>query len=164
MNLAELIEKLLNTDFSDVRDRISFAPPANMGPESIDATRVRLLVKNLINNALCYTCEESGPVEVSVVRAGDEQIIRVKDHGEGMSAEQASNATEPFYRADSSRCRGTGGFGLGLYLCRRIAEAHGGSLQIDSEPGRGTEVCVRLPRLDATESSRPDASPETAAV
>jgi len=63
-----------------------------------------------------------------------------------MSPSDAERATEPFYRADLSRCRDTGGLGLGLYLCRRIAEAHGGRLEIDSAEGRGTEVTVTLPR------------------
>ncbi|HAC87428.1 MAG TPA: sensor histidine kinase, partial [Gammaproteobacteria bacterium] len=49
------------------------------------------------------------------------------DHGEGIPEKHLSQITEPFYRADSSRQRNTGGFGLGLYLCRLIAEAHGGS-------------------------------------
>jgi len=62
-----------------------------------------------------------------------------------MTPEHVDRATEPFYRADPARCRDTGGFGLGLYLCRRIAEAHGGSLSITSELGQGTHVTLRLP-------------------
>ncbi|HBE93563.1 MAG TPA: two-component sensor histidine kinase, partial [Gammaproteobacteria bacterium] len=53
--------------------------------------------------------------------------------------------TEPFYRADPSRQRKTGGYGLGLYLCRMIAEAHGGALTISSEQNVGTTVTARLP-------------------
>jgi len=53
--------------------------------------------------------------------------------------------TEPFYRTDAARLRETGGYGLGLYLCKVIAEAHGGQLQIQSEYGRGTTVIVLLP-------------------
>lgn len=164
VNLAELIDKLLRTDFADRRERISYAPTASVGPDAIDATRIRLLVKNLVENALCYSSDDVRPVEVTISQTSDEQVLRVKDHGAGMSAEQVNNATEPFYRADSSRCRDTGGFGLGLYLCRRIAEAHGGSLKIDSEPGRGTEVTVRLPRASVAELAELGADVETAAV
>ena len=53
--------------------------------------------------------------------------------------------TEPFYRPDSSRQRDTGGYGLGLYLCKLIVEAHGGQIVIESEPGNGTKVIVKLP-------------------
>ncbi len=83
---------------------------------------------------------------MEVEDAGEAVILRVMDRGAGMSPEQVDRATEPFYRADPARCRRTGGFGLGLYLCRRIAEAHGGRLEIDSELGRGTRVTLRLPR------------------
>ncbi len=68
------------------------------------------------------------------------------DQGEGISAEHLSQISEPFYRADSSRQRNTGGFGLGLYLCRLIAEAHGGRLNIRSEVGEGTHIAVHIPR------------------
>jgi signal transduction histidine kinase len=164
VNLAELVEKLLSTDFGDRRERIGFAAPASLEPEAIDATRIRLLVKNLIENALCHSQDDAGPVEVTITQTAADQTLRVRDHGAGMSPEQVNNATEPFYRADSSRCRDTGGFGLGLYLCRRIAEAHGGSLTITSEPGRGTEVIVELPRVGGAPAEALGAGAETAAV
>ena len=65
---------------------------------------------------------------------------------DGMSPakEQLARAFEPFYKADKSRTRAAGGAGLGLTLCRRIAELHGGTLEITSAPGQGTTVCYRF--------------------
>jgi len=103
------------------------------------------LLKNLIDNALCYSPVDGDRIVVRLDAAPDTVMIAVCDHGTGMSPEEVARATEPFYRADPARCRDTGGFGLGLYLCRRIAEAHGGTLQIDSEVGRGTSVTLELP-------------------
>ncbi len=83
-------------------------------------------------------------MQISASRSGDHLEMRVGDHGDGIPAEHLERITEPFYRADPARSRATGGIGLGLYLCRLIAEAHGGAPQIDSEPGRGTVVTVTL--------------------
>jgi signal transduction histidine kinase len=69
----------------------------------------------------------------------------VTDQGEGISEEHLKHVREPFYRVDSARQRNTGGFGLGLYLCNLIVQAHDGRLDIDSEPGKGTRVTVYLP-------------------
>ena len=66
------------------------------------------------------------------------------DQGVGIEPEHLPRITEPFYRPDPSRQRKTGGYGLGLYLCRMITEAHGGTLTIKSEVGRGTEVRATL--------------------
>jgi signal transduction histidine kinase len=106
-----------------------------------------LLVRNLVENALRYTPAGGPPVEVSLSATPEMAEIQIRDHGRGMSAHDLARATEPFYRADPARSRATGGLGLGLYLCRRIAEAHGGALFITSELGCGTQVKVRLPRL-----------------
>ena len=72
-------------------------------------------------------------------------MVEVVDEGEGIAPEHIDHLSEPFYRADSSRQRHTGGFGLGLYLCRLIAEAHSGTLVISSVLGEGTRVQVNLP-------------------
>jgi signal transduction histidine kinase len=72
-------------------------------------------------------------------------IMEVIDKGEGIAAEHLPKLSEPFYRADSARQRNTGGFGLGLYLCRLIVQAHGGDLTIESELGEGTHITVTLP-------------------
>ena len=68
----------------------------------------------------------------------------IRDNGVGMTKEQMEHITEPFYRTDKARSRADGGAGLGLALCKRIAEAHGSSLEISSELGRGTTVSVEL--------------------
>ena len=110
----------------------------------IDKLRIRLLITNLMNNAVRHG--EANLVNVKVRFTQKSGVIEVKDNGEGISAEHLAQICEPFYRADSSRRRNTGGFGLGLYLCRLIAEAHGGQLTIKSEANKGTEISVRLPR------------------
>lgn len=145
VDLEDLVLGIVETDFARDRDRIRFDGPAEPLRCNIDETRIRLLVKNLLDNALCYTPEDAEPVILAVgIDAGD-ALIRVADHGPGMSAEEVARATEPFYRTDPARGRDTGGVGLGLYLCRRIAEAHGGALDIRSEEGRGTTATLRLP-------------------
>ncbi|MGD8957787.1 MAG: sensor histidine kinase, partial [Chromatiaceae bacterium] len=71
--------------------------------------------------------------------------LSVADRGPGVAPEHLSRLTEPFYRADPSRQRASGGVGLGLYLSRVIAEAHGGRLEVTSETGKGTKVQVVVP-------------------
>ena len=140
-----MIGDLVSSEFAAERDQIRLKIPSNPLLCDVDETRVRLLIKNLIDNALCYSPSEDNEILITAERDQHEISIQVADHGRGMSAEQVERATEPFYRADPARCRDTGGFGLGLYLCRRIAEAHDGTLEIASEEGRGTQVTLRLP-------------------
>ena len=110
----------------------------------IDKLRIRLLLTNLLNNAVRHG--ENKPIRIKVSFRGEKAEIQVIDQGEGIPREHLKQIAEPFYRADSSRGRNTGGTGLGLYLCRLIAEAHGGDLNIYSEVGKGARVVVRLPR------------------
>lgn len=110
---------------------------------SIDKLRIRLLVTNLLNNATRHG--NARPITVKVNFVDDHGVVEVIDGGEGISEEHLSHISEPFYRADSSRRRLTGGFGLGLYLCRLIAQAHGGEMLINSEVGKGTHITVNIP-------------------
>jgi len=145
VDLVRLINELVAHEFRPDKDRIEVRVPATAVHRDIDETRIRLLLKNLIDNALCYSPADGDRVVVQLGATPETLTIAVSDHGSGMSPDQVERATEPFYRADPARCRDTGGFGLGLYLCRRIAEAHGGILRIDSEVGRGTCVTLELP-------------------
>jgi signal transduction histidine kinase len=145
VDLADLAAGVLHSDFPGQEQRVELSLPPKPAIIEGDATRLRLLVKNLVENALRYTPANGRPIELAVTQEAETAQIQVCDHGHGMSAHDLARITEPFYRADPARSRSTGGLGLGLYLCRRIAEAHGGSLAITSELGCGTEVTVRLP-------------------
>ncbi|MBM4196684.1 MAG: HAMP domain-containing histidine kinase [Gammaproteobacteria bacterium] len=145
IDLDDLVAGVIHDEFAAQDGRIRQEPAAGSMSVEGDATRLRLLLKNLIENALRYSSPDGRPVEVGIAATADGAEIRVSDFGRGMSPQDLARATEPFYRADPARSRATGGLGLGLYLCRRIAEAHGGSLAIQSELGSGTVVTVRLP-------------------
>ncbi|MFT3954654.1 MAG: HAMP domain-containing sensor histidine kinase [Piscinibacter sp.] len=102
-----------------------------IGPVQADPTRLRLLLRNLIDNALRHSAGAAEAPTVFLRREGDGLLeLGVRDHGPGVSDEQLQRLAEPFYRADSARTRSAGGVGLGLYLCRLVAQAHGGELHI----------------------------------
>ena len=84
-----------------------------------------------------------------ILSCGD-GTVAVSDNGRGMTEEQLSHITEPFYRTDKSRSRGEGGTGLGLAFCKQIALAHGAKLQFVSVPGEGTTVTVEFERRKDT--------------
>jgi signal transduction histidine kinase len=145
VDLGDLVAGVVRSEFAGLEGRIVLSLPSSPVVLQGDATRLRLLVKNLVENALRYTPADGPPVEVGLATVTGVAQLSVGDRGRGMSSHDLARATEPFYRADPARSRATGGLGLGLYLCRRIAEAHGGTLAISSELGSGTEVTVRLP-------------------
>jgi signal transduction histidine kinase len=108
----------------------------------LDAPRIQLMLKNLVSNALHYAAPDDGPVEVAI-RGGDGVVeFRVRDYGPGIPVDQRAHIGEPFYRSDVSRTRDTGGTGLGLYLARQVARAHGGDLKLVETTERGAEFIV----------------------
>lgn len=144
VSARELTDNLLGNFFSRERDRIRVDVP----PElffNVDEARITLLLKNLVSNALRYTRADEGPVEIEMQTAGNAWVIRVSDHGPGIAPEQIAYLGEPFYRGDPSRTRRSGGSGLGLYLARLIAEAHGGKLELDQGYTEGARFLVTLP-------------------
>ncbi|WP_455220983.1 sensor histidine kinase [Kaarinaea lacus] len=142
-NLQSLIHEIKNTYFEqNTVDTVMPEDPVNL---DIDIARIKLLFKNLIDNALRHTPADKPPPKITLRKHSNKAIIEVMDNGTGIEANHIPHLTEPFYRADASRQRETGGYGLGLYLCRIITEAHGGSLEITSSVGKGTIVTVKLP-------------------
>ena len=141
--LANFIRSIAES-FKSNNCEIEIDIPVNDLEFEIDKLRIRLLITNLLNNAVRHG--KGNLINVRVSFSGDRGIIEVKDNGEGISEEHITQITEPFYRADSARQRNTGGFGLGLYLCRLIAQAHGGEMIIVSQEGQGTQITVNLPR------------------
>ena len=109
-----------------------------------DRAQLGLLLSNLIDNALRYT-PATGSVCVRLDAAEGRAVLQVADTGEGIPAGEQSRIFERFYRVDKARARQTGGTGLGLAIVRHVAEAHGGSVRIDSELARGSTFTVTLP-------------------
>lgn len=108
-----------------------------------DETLVFSLIENLIQNAL-RASEEGERIRVTLKEEEGYDVILVEDHGCGISPEHVPLLTEPFYRVDKARSRKMGGAGLGLTICKRIAEWHDGDLHIESAVGVGTTVKVRI--------------------
>ena len=108
----------------------------------VDRERVRVLLRNIMDNAFKYSGEQTQPIQARVSTVGNQVKIVVQDFGEGIPAEDLSLLFEPFYRVDKSRGKQSGGFGLGLSLCRKIMDAHGGSIEVDSAPGKGTSFII----------------------
>jgi signal transduction histidine kinase len=108
-----------------------------------NATEIEQLVQNLVRNA-AEACNPRGRIRVEAQRSGDEILVIVSDDGRGMTAEEVERAFDPFY---TTRTR-EGGSGLGLSICHGIARGHDGSIEIESSPGHGTRVRIRLPSAD----------------
>lgn len=143
-DLNELIDELLRQHFTQAG--VNAQLPDEPTTITLDGARIKLLFKNLLENALRHTPDGAQPPELKLALTTDVVTVTITDHGNGIDAEHIPHLTEPFYRADASRHRETGGYGLGLYLCRVIVEAHGGELTINSEVGNGATVLVQLPR------------------
>ncbi|QPJ61948.1 MAG: HAMP domain-containing histidine kinase [Candidatus Nitronauta litoralis] len=116
---------------------------------SVDAVRIKILLKNLLDNAIKHNPDGANPTRLTLNKTDDAIVISVEDFGKGIEEKHIPFLTEPFYRVDPARQRQTGGYGLGLYLCRIIAEAHGGKLNIFSEVHTGTRVEANLPIKNA---------------
>lgn len=114
-----------------------------------DKTRLRQVLANLVDNAIKYNCP-GGSVTISVEEESDAGIVKVSDTGDGIPLEEQDRIWLRLYRGDKSRSRR--GLGLGLSLVKAVVEAHGGSVRVSSEPGRGATFTLRLPRQNGLTS------------
>lgn len=108
-----------------------------------DPESLALLVRNLLDNAIRYT--QQGEVSVGLSVTGSQSVIEVRDSGIGIPGSERVRIFERFYRVDQARSRETGGTGLGLSIVKNVAERHGGSVDVESEIGRGSMFLVTLP-------------------
>jgi signal transduction histidine kinase len=109
-----------------------------------DPAMLRRAIDNLLDNAAKYS-EAPAPVELRAWSDGEAVLVAVRDEGIGVDPKDLPRLFTPFFRTDRSRARGTGGVGLGLALAKRIVEAHGGTIEVESQPGLGTTVRFRVP-------------------
>ena len=127
--------------------------PPNQLVFTYDPMRLGQVLSNLVSNAIKYSPEGSR-VEVSLTRQQQEVLLAVTDHGVGISEQDQRQMFEPFRRFDASK-HNIPGVGLGLFVVRQIVRAHGGRIEVDSAPGRGTTVRVWLPRQPPTRKHPP---------
>jgi signal transduction histidine kinase len=118
--------------------------PAGDRPIHCDPVLLRRALDNLLDNAAKYS-DVGTPVTLAVQPNGTSVAFEIVDRGIGMSPAELDRAFTPFWRADGSRARKTGGVGLGLALARRIARAHGGDVTLASHPGQGTTARLEVP-------------------
>lgn len=117
---------------------------------NVDNDHLREVISNLLENAIKYT--QQGSVSIDITGDDDEIEISVEDTGIGVPAEDISHLFQKFYRVDSSDTREIGGTGLGLYLCRRLAETMGGKVRVESQHGQGSTFTLSIPRISHQEA------------
>ncbi|MBU2009318.1 MAG: HAMP domain-containing protein [Chloroflexi bacterium] len=121
----------------------------------IDSHRIGQVLRNLLDNAVAHT-PEGGAIAVTAVEQGNWVEVAVADTGEGIPPEDLPNIFERFYRVDKSRARATGGSGLGLTIAKRLVEAHGGKIGVQSEPGKGSCFAFTVSRAEQASSALGD--------
>ena len=140
----------LVTIAAEVIDGFNNTPPGvqlNVPPQSLningDEALIKILIHNLVDNAIKFSLADSRPVEVSLLETQDKVQIIVDDDGQGIPAELAEKIFEPFVKLNPARGHRVG-YGLGLNLCQRIVQAQGGSIEIQQREPRGTRVLLNL--------------------
>ena len=113
-------------------------------PVTGDKEKLQQVLINILANAVKYT-PDGGEIGITAKAEPNFVAITVKDNGMGIPKEDQPRIFERFYRVEKARTSDTGGTGLGLAIAKEIVDAHGGSISLESEPGKGTTVCVRLP-------------------
>ena len=134
---------------------------ASSCPISVSGSRrdLGLAIRNLLDNAIRHT-PGGGAIDLKLSRENGDAVLEVIDSGEGIPRRELPRIFERFYRVDTARARATGGTGLGLAIVRHVAEGHGGSVQAESELGRGSVFRLRIPEAEDARRQTPDASPE----
>ncbi len=148
VDLARVVDDAVN-------DARASAPARDIALERVETADVlgddhqlRQVVANLLNNALRHTPAEAR-IRVTLQAGDGRAALAVSDDGPGLEADVAAKVFEPFFRADKSRARETGGAGLGLAIVAAIVEAHDGGVRLDTAPGAGATFTVTLPLLGA---------------
>lgn len=109
-----------------------------------DPERLRDVFRNLLENALKYS-PQGGAIEIAGDSTAQQTVIRIRDRGVGIAAADLPYIFDRFFRSESEQTKHVGGSGLGLYIVHALVRAHGGTIDVHSEPGAGTTFTLRLP-------------------
>ncbi|MDJ0958849.1 MAG: HAMP domain-containing sensor histidine kinase [Arenicellales bacterium] len=140
IDLTQLLKDLVEI-YGDLKPGIKMLTDQSVRAR-VDPERIKIVIRNVIDNALTYSAGQERPVEINVVSTPDHVCLTVEDFGEGIPEEDQMLIFEPFYRVDKSRHKETGGYGLGLSLCKKIMHAHGGDITVNSKLGSGTRFTM----------------------
>jgi signal transduction histidine kinase len=142
--LIETTAQMMQTKASQKGVSLKFTQPDDLPEIEVDVHRISQVLHNLIENAITAT-PPGGIISISAQQAGNFIEVRVIDNGEGIPVDDLENIFERLYRVDKSRARATGGSGLGLTIARRLVEAHGGQIRVESELGKGSCFSFTIP-------------------
>jgi len=140
-NLIEIIHSVA-ASFEARPPGISLSPLPETCYLMLDPERIKIVLKNLLENAFKYARPASQPVEITLEITEKTVRLNIKDDGIGIPEDHLPYLFEPFYRVDKSRSKKTGGYGLGLGLCKKIMEAHGGQIELSNEKTGGVKVVL----------------------
>lgn len=132
--IRDLMDQILG-EYAGEASRINITPVSENLSIEADEDLIKIVIRNVINNALKYSLSNTGLVEISVVDNEDKIMISIEDAGTGIHPDEIEKVFEPFYRTDKARARKTGGYGLGLHLCKKIMGAHNGIISIRNKEG-----------------------------
>lgn len=142
VNLEELFNDLKDTFYHQlVEKKITFLSNIQIENITMDKTLIYILLSNLIKNSI-QALPNRGTIQLSGYEENHKPVIEIWDNGHGIPADKINMVTMPFYRVDKSRSRKTGGAGLGLSICKNIAQLHGIELIIDSKEEIGTVIKI----------------------
>ena len=144
--LSEMIGQMIQKSGFLSKSNITFFPLDRAAQVEADKTLFEVMIKNILENAIRYNPAEGEPIQIRVEQMEHTYEIKIRDFGPGLSKEDLTKVTEPFYRTGQSRSRQSGGFGLGLYLCKQIVEAHQGTISIENHEETGAMVAVTIPK------------------
>ena len=142
--LADFL-KILSAEFENQSPGVEIDDLPSGIKIKVDPKQIKTLFKNILTNAIKFSNQDSEPVRIRVKRRPPNIVVQITDNGIGIPQEDLPFIFEPFYRVDKSRTKDTGGYGLGLSLCKTIMEAHGGRIEIHSTLNIGTTVTLFFP-------------------
>jgi len=144
VNLVDLLAEIL-PGFEQQPPGVVLADSPSELMIHVDQEQIKTVFKNILTNAIKFSNPDGEPVIISLKVKSPDIVVRIADKGIGIPQDELPFIFEPFYRVDKSRAKETGGYGLGLSLCKTIMEAHGGKIDVESAPNIGSTITLYFP-------------------